>query len=82
MLCTGICNIFESLVTKRLCGLLMVISEISDTFCIVAVSDGSGLFCDVFGSCCGSCTVCNCCGSRFWNSSVWSSEWKCKVYVQ
>ena len=52
MLCTGIWNLFESLVIVRLCVLFTVTSESSDTFCIVAVSEGSGTFCNVVVTCC------------------------------
>ena len=51
MSCTGICNICESLVFVKLCGLFTVTSESSDTFCIVTVSEGSGTYCNVVVSC-------------------------------
>ena len=42
MLCTRIFIRFELLVFERFCGLFIVISESSDTFCIVAVFEGPG----------------------------------------
>ena len=60
MLCTGICNIFESVVFIRLCGLFIVSSDNSGSFCIVAVSEGSGTFCNVVVTCCGSGIILNC----------------------
>ena len=53
--CVGTCIRFESLVIVRLCvfcTVCVVSSESSDTFCVVAVSEGfDGCISDVCGNC-------------------------------